>query len=227
MMPAMSPAIFSFFQRHAIVPAIVLDDETKAAPLAEALFAGGLPCAEVTLRSPNALKVLATMAQHPGVLVGAGTVINTKQAAEAIAAGAKFIVSPGIDASLVRFCQEKEVPIIPGAVTGSEMMQAVNLGLTCVKFFPCESSGGLPALKALHGPFPELHFMPTGGINGETFQRYLSFAPVLAIGGTWTVRPEWLRSESYDLIEDACRLTMIQVLRLRHPVPMTSAVAAA
>lgn len=211
----MASPILSFLQRHAVVPALIMDDADKAAPLADALLEGGLPCAEVTLRSPNALKVLETMAANQDVVVGAGTVMNVAQATDALAAGARFIVSPGISEPLVRFCQEREVTIIPGAVTATEVMLAANLGLSCVKFFPCEASGGLPVLKALQGPFPTMNFMPTGGINGENLPRYLGFAPVLAVGGSWMVRPDWLKKGAFELVAEACRQTMAQVVRIR------------
>ena len=201
-------SVLEIISRFAVVPAIVLDDPSRAAPLADALVNGGLPVAEVTLRTPDALEVISIMAQDSVLLVGAGTVLNKAQAQQAIDAGARFIVSPGISVELVQFCQEKKVPIIPGAVTASEIMLAANLGLDCVKFFPCEASGGLPMLKALHGPFPKMRFMPTGGINVETLPRYLKFSPVLAAGGTWMVRSEWLRDGNFDLVEEACQQTM-------------------
>ncbi len=193
----------------AVVPAIVLDNADHAVPLAQALFDGGLPCAEVTLRTDASLDILKQMAAFSDrLLVGAGTVLNIAQADEAIAAGAKFIVSPGIDADLVRHCQKKEVLIIPGACTPTEVMQAVNLGLECVKFFPAKAYGGLEVIKALHGPFPKMRFMPTGGMSLESLSEYLGFAPVLAIGGTWMLKKQWLDIERYDLVADACTATV-------------------
>lgn len=203
-------------EQLAVVPAIILDDEAHAAPLAAALIEGGLPCAEVTLRTPAALESLRRMASYADrLLVGAGTVMTAAQADEAIAAGAKFIVSPGMDAGLIRHCQEKQVPIIPGACTPTEVMLAVNLGLECVKFFPAEAYGGLGVLKALHGPFPTMRFMPTGGMSLESLPDYLGFRPVLAVGGTWMVKKEWLANERFDVIADACAATVDAVMLAR------------
>jgi 2-dehydro-3-deoxyphosphogluconate aldolase/(4S)-4-hydroxy-2-oxoglutarate aldolase len=200
----------------AVAPAIVLENPRHAVPLATALFDGGLPCAEVTLRTPAALEIIKHMAEYSDrLLVGAGTVLNAAQADQAIAAGAKFIVSPGIDEKLVRHCQEKKVLIIPGTCTPSEVMLAANLGIECVKFFPAAAYGGLEVLKALHGPFPKMRFMPTGGISLETVKDYLSFKPVLAVGGTWMLKKEWIETERFELITDACTATVAAVLLAR------------
>ncbi len=200
-----------------VVPAVILDKVTSAEPLANALLDGGLACAEVALRTPEALEILRRMAafEKEGLLVGAGTVLTTMQADEAIAAGARFIVTPGIDAALVKHCQERKVLVIPGATTATEVMLAANLGLECVKFFPAEASGGIKMLKALNGPFPEMRFMPTGGITLETFSEYLPFKPVVAVGGTWMLRKEWLAGERFDIIADACEATMQAVADAR------------
>lgn len=200
----------------AVVPAIVLEDADHAVPLAQALFDGGLPCAEVTLRTPASLEILKRMASFSDrLLVGAGTVLNAAQADEAIAAGAKFVVSPGMDEKLIRHCQEKDIVIIPGACTPTEVMLAANLGINCVKFFPAEAYGGLKVLKALHGPFPAMRFMPTGGMSLESLSEYLGFKPVFAVGGTWMLKKQWLDIERYDLIADACTATVDAVLLAR------------
>jgi len=208
--------ILQRIEELAVVPAIVLENVDHAVPLAKALFEGALPCAEVTLRTPAALEVLRRMSAFSDrLLVGAGTVLNTAQADEAIAAGANFIVSPGIDEKLVRHCQEKNVLIIPGACTPTEVMLAANLGLECVKFFPAAAYGGLEVLKALHGPFPKMRFMPTGGMSLESFSEYIGFKPVLAVGGTWMLRKQWLEIERFDLIAEACSATVAAVLLAR------------
>jgi 2-dehydro-3-deoxyphosphogluconate aldolase / (4S)-4-hydroxy-2-oxoglutarate aldolase len=208
--------VLAQLEKVAVVPALVLSESRFALPLAAALLEGGLPVAEVTLRTPAALEILEEMARYSeSLLVGAGTVMNIAQADQAIAAGAKFIVSPGIDADLVRHCQQRQVPIIPGACTPTEIMLAVNLGLPCVKFFPSDAYGGLPVLKSLHGPFPQMRFMPTGGINLESAPHYLAYPPVLSVGGTWMVRQEWLQQERYDLIADACAATTAAVRQAR------------
>ena len=208
--------VLARLEELAVVPALVLDQTEHALPLAKALFQGGLPCVEVTLRTPAALEGLRLMAGYSErLMIGAGTVLNAAQADEAIAAGAKFIVSPGIDTDLIQHCQKKGVPIIPGACTPTEVMLAVNLGLECVKFFPAAAYGGLPVLKALHGPFPAMRFMPTGGMSLEALPDYLSFKPVLAVGGTWMVKKEWLTHERFDVIADACTATVDAVLLAR------------
>jgi 2-dehydro-3-deoxyphosphogluconate aldolase / (4S)-4-hydroxy-2-oxoglutarate aldolase len=204
----MPDPVISVLEKYAVVPAIVLEDPNQAAPLAQALISGGLPIAEVTLRTPDALDALRRMAAFPELLTGAGTVLNLAQAQSAVGAGAKFIVSPGMDAEMIRWCLEKEITIIPGASTPTEIMLAMNLGLRCVKFFPCEASGGLGMLQALRGPFPEMRYLATGGIKMQTISDYLAFPPVLAVGGTWMVREEWLANARFDVIEDGCRTTM-------------------
>lgn len=196
-------------EQLAVVPAVILDDADHAEPLAEALIEGGLPCAEITLRTPASLEVLSRMSPFSDqLLLGAGTVLNTLQADQAIDAGAQFIVSPGMDETLIRHCQNRDILIIPGACTPTEVMLAVNLGLHCVKFFPSHAFGGLSVMRALHGPFPNMRFMPTGGITMETLADHLAFKPVLAVGGTWMIKPEWLENSRYDLISEVCITTM-------------------
>lgn len=210
----MSPTLETF-ARHAVVPAIVLQNASQAESLGHALLEGGLPVAEVTLRTPASLEALKNMAEVPGLLVGAGTVMNIAQAQQAQDAGARFIVSPGMNAQLINWCQDQNLPIIPGAITPTEVMLAVNLGLNCVKFFPSEACGGLPVLRALHGPFPAMRFMPTGGITRASMIDYLAFAPVLAVGGTWMIRKEWLADDRFDIIADACAETVKGVADVR------------
>jgi len=203
-------------EKLAVVPTLVVSQVSDLEHLAEALVDGGLPCAEVTLRSPKSMESLRRIAAHPdNLLVGAGTVMNIQQADESIDAGAQFIVSPGIDAALIKHCQSRNIPIIPAASTASEVMQAVNLGLDCVKFFPSDALGGLPFIKALHGPFPHMRFMPTGGINRESMNDYLAFPAVLAVGGSWMVRKEWLDNDRYDIITNACSVTVHTLKLLR------------
>ncbi len=204
----MSETVTARIEKHAVVPAIVLEDADQAAPLAQALISGGLPIAEVTLRTPASLDALRRMAAFPDLLTGAGTVLNIEQARQAVDAGAKFIVSPGMDADLIRWCLEQGITIIPGACTPTEVMLAMNLGLRCVKFFPCAASGGLEMLRALRGPFPEMRYLATGGIKLESISDYLAFRPVLAVGGTWMVQEEWLANARFDVIEDGCRTTV-------------------
>lgn len=202
----MFPAL-EWIARLRVVPAIVMDDAASALPLAEAMLAGGLPIAEVTLRTPAAIDAIRILAGSPGVCVGAGTVTTPDQAREAIDAGASFIVTPGLDEAIIGFCQGRNVPIIPGAVTPTEIMRAQNCGLSLVKFFPCNAFGGLPAIQALAGPFPNMQFLPTGGISLENLRTYLSHPSVTACGGTWMARAEWIREGKFNFIEQACAQT--------------------
>lgn len=168
---------------------VVIDDPTKAASLAEALLAGGLPVAEVTLRNPNALRALRAFAAVPGMVVGAGTVINETQVDEVFDAGATFVVSPGLSAAVVRRCEHHGLAILAGVANPTDIMNALTLGLTAMKFFPAEASGGCAMLQALSGPFPQVQFVPTGGISLANVGSYLALPSVAAVGGSWMVAP--------------------------------------
>lgn len=189
-----------------IIPVIAIDDAAKAVPLAKALAAGGLPAAEVTFRTAAGEEAIRQIATHcPDVLVGAGTVLNIEQCDRAMAAGAKFIVSPGYNETLVAHCLEKDIPVLPGCVNASDMTRAVNAGLEVVKFFPAEPSGGVSFLKALAPVFPKLDFMPTGGVNTKNLMDYLSYDRIVACGGTWMVKKDLIENEKWDTITDICR----------------------
>ena len=197
--------------KTAIIPVVVLDDAKDAKPLAEALRAGGLPCAEVTFRTQAAEESIRIMsAECPDVFVGAGTVLTTEQADRAIAAGAKFIVSPGLNPVVVKHCQDKGVPVTPGTQTPSEMEQALSLGLEVVKFFPAEPAGGLKMIKALAPVYTTLRFMPTGGISESNVRDYLSYDRIFACGGSWMVKGDLIRAGQFDkitsLVEEAARI---------------------
>lgn len=186
--------------RTGIVPVIAIDDAEKAVPLALALTAGGLPAAEVTFRTAAGEEAIRRIAREcPEVLVGAGTVLNLEQCDRALAAGARFIVSPGYNETLVNYCVEKGVPVLPGCANASDMTRAVNAGLKLVKFFPAEQSGGVSFLKALAPVFP-LDFMPTGGVNTKNLMDYLSFDRVAACGGTWMVKKDLISGGQWDEI---------------------------
>jgi 2-dehydro-3-deoxyphosphogluconate aldolase/(4S)-4-hydroxy-2-oxoglutarate aldolase len=172
-----------------IVPVIVLDDPDLAAPLADALAGGGLPCAEVTFRTPRAVEALTTMARDPRLLVGAGTVLTAGQVDAAVRAGAAYIVSPGYSREVVRACQDRGVPVIPGVATPTEIQMALQDGITLVKFFPAEAIGGPRTLSAMAAPFPGLRFIPTGGISPDNLQDYLMLPSVAAVAGTWMTSP--------------------------------------
>lgn len=189
-----------------IIPVVVLNDVKDAKPLAKALLDGGLPCAEVTFRTEAAEESIRVMAEeYPQLLVGAGTVLTTEQVDRAVAAGAKFIVSPGLNPKVVRYCLDKGVPVTPGVVTPGEIEKALELGLDVVKFFPAEPSGGLPMIKAMAAAYTKLKFMPTGGINAENVVDYLKSDKILACGGSWMVKGDMIAAGEFDKITELCR----------------------
>jgi len=168
-----------------LVPVVVLDDAADADALAGALVAGGLPVAEVTFRTAAAQDSIRAMAARGDILVGAGTILNVAQVDQAVAAGAQYIVSPGLSRAVVERCAELGVLALPGAITASEVTAALELGLTTVKFFPAGTSGGAPAIKALSAPFGGVRFVPTGGVGPKNLADYLALPAVVAVGGSW------------------------------------------
>lgn len=181
-----------------IVPVIVIKDLAHAVPLAKALVEGGLNILEVTLRTDAALAAIAAIAAEvKGAIVGAGTVINARQFAAAAEAGSKFVVSPGLTEEVVKASRDQDVPILPGVATASEIMQGLSLGLSTFKFFPAETSGGAPAIKALGGPFPQVRFCPTGGIGAKNLSSYLSLPNVIAAGGSWMVPSDLNEADAF------------------------------
>jgi len=170
-----------------VIPVLVIDDAAHARPIAEALVAGGLPALEVTLRTPAAIEVIEEMAQVEGAVVGAGTVLNEHDLDRAVMAGAEFIVSPGLTERLAKDALERKIALLPGVATAGDIMRGLDLGLTHFKFFPAETSGGIPALKALIAPFHQCRFCPTGGITQKTAPDWLALDPVLCVGGSWIV----------------------------------------
>ncbi len=189
-----------------IIPVVVLDDEKDALPLAECLMEGGLPCAEVTFRTAAAEESIRRMAKaYPEMLVGAGTVLSCDQADRAIGAGARFIVSPGLNPRVTEHVLRQGVPMTPGVCTPTEIEAAMQFGLDVVKFFPAEASGGLKMIKALAAPYVGLQFMPTGGINAENVRDYLRFDRVLACGGSWMVSGKLVRDQQFAEILDLVR----------------------
>lgn len=200
-----------------IVPVVVLDDAKDAGPLAKALCEGGLPCAEVTFRTEAAAETISVMTkEYPQMLVGAGTVLTKEQVDKAVAAGAKFIVSPGLNPNIVKYCREKQIPVIPGCMTPGEMEQAMEMGLTTVKFFPAEQAGGLAFLKAVAAPYTKLTFMPTGGINAKNVGEYLSFDKIVACGGSWMVKKDLVKAGKFDEICALVREAVEVVKESRH-----------
>ena len=178
-----------------VVPVIVVEDVATARPLAEALVAGGLTALEVTLRTPAALDAIRAMSEVEGATVGAGTVTNARRFDEAVAAGARFVVSPGLTDPLLAHAGESGVPFLPGIATAGEVMRGLDAGLTHFKFFPAAAAGGLPALKALAAPFGDVRFCPTGGVSEATAPDWLAHPSVLCVGGSWVVADDAAETE--------------------------------
>ncbi len=199
-------AVLEKLGRIGIVPVVKIDRGEDAVPLAKALCAGGLPCAEVTFRTDAAAEAIKAMTENfPQMCVGAGTVLNAAQVDAAVEAGAQFIVSPGLNPRTVRYCLDKKVPIVPGTSSPSDIEQAIELGLDVVKFFPAEQSGGLAKIKAMAAPYGNMRFMPTGGINAGNLTSYLDFDRVIACGGSWMVPGDLIRAGEWDRIEQLTR----------------------
>lgn len=183
-----------------VVPVVVLDDLDCARPLGDALKAGGLPVAEVTFRTSAALEALRQLAGDPDLLVGAGTVVRAEQVDQAMEAGARFVVMPGFSQGVVRRCQALGMPVVPAVATPTELIAALDEGLELLKFFPAEASGGVSMLRALHAPFPDVRFIPTGGVTSANAGAYLSLPCVAAVGGSWMVAPELVRGGEFDIV---------------------------
>ncbi len=196
-----------------IVPGIALDDAKDALPLGKALMAGGIACAEVTFRTAAAEDVIKTLTKElPDMLTGAGTVLTTEQVDRAVAAGAKFIVSPGLNPKVVEYCVKKGIPVTPGCSTPSDVEIALEYGLDVVKFFPAEASGGIAMIKAMSAPYGGVKFMPTGGINAGNINNYLSFNKVLACGGSWMVDKKLVAAGNFDEITRLSREAVETIL---------------
>ena len=195
--------IFNSIRKTGIVPVVVIEDAKDAAPLANALCKGGLPCAEITFRTDAAEEAIGIIKkQYPDMLIGAGTVLTPDQVDRAVAAGAGFIVSPGLNPKTVEYCQSKGVPIIPGIQTPSEIELALSLGLETLKFFPAEPAGGLEMIKAIAAPYTGVTFMPTGGINIGNVRQYLAYERIIACGGSWMVKKDLISSGDFDTIRE-------------------------
>ena len=179
--------IDSVMRMAPVIPVLMMEEGLDPAALAETLVASGLPVIEVTLRTPAALDAIRAMAKVEGAVVGAGTVLNEAQLAQAIDAGARFIVSPGLTNPLALAARDTAIPFLPGVATASELMRGLDLGLDRFKFFPAEPAGGLPALKALAAPFGNVRFCPTGGITEQSAPEWLAHPSVLCVGGSWIV----------------------------------------
>ena len=196
-----------------IVPVIKLENTDDAVNLAKALYDGGIHCAEVTFRAEGADKVISQMVKaYPDMLVGAGTVLTTEQCDRAIEAGAKFCVAPGLNPKVVQHCLDKGVPFAPGVANGSQIEQAMELGLDFVKFFPAEQAGGLPYIKAVSAPYSSMKFMPTGGVNENNLNTYLAFKKIVCCGGSWIVPDKLVKAGKWEEITALCRSAVNKML---------------
>ena len=201
----MSQTALSLCQIAPVIPVIVLEDASKAAPLAQALVSGGLPVLEVTLRTPAALDCIREMARVPGGIPGAGTVLTPADVQAAKDAGAQFAVSPGATDRLLDACEEADLPLLPGAATATEAMRLLERGYNVQKFFPAEASGGAPALKAIGAPLPQITFCPTGGVSPANVADYLSLSNVACVGGSWVAPKSLIAAQDWNGIENLAR----------------------
>ncbi|HOV62616.1 MAG TPA: bifunctional 4-hydroxy-2-oxoglutarate aldolase/2-dehydro-3-deoxy-phosphogluconate aldolase [Spirochaetia bacterium] len=205
--------VFAKIKETKLVPVVKINDAKDAIPLGKALIAGGLPVAEITFRTDAAEESIRKLAAEvPGLLVGAGTVLTTDQVDRAIQAGARFIVSPGFNPRIVDYCIAKKIPVIPGINSPSQVEMGLERGLTILKFFPAEASGGIQMLKALAGPYVGVKYIPTGGISADNLVEYLKLSCVFACGGSWMVKDELISSGRFDEIT---RLTAEAVRRVK------------
>lgn len=195
-----------------IIPVVTVENITQVLHIMDALAEGGLPAAEITFRTEAAAETIRAMSQkYPDALIGAGTILNVRQAKEAEDAGAKFLVSPGYSDEVVNYCIERNIAVLPGCMTPTDILRALAAGLSMVKFFPAEPAGGLKLLKALSEPFPKLRFMPTGGISKDNLMEYLNFPKVVACGGSWITKPAKendfaaVRQEAENAVKLVCR----------------------
>lgn len=203
-------------EKIGVVPVVVLHDAKDAKPLAKALCDGGLPCAEVTFRTEAAEESIRVMAEaFPEMLIGAGTVLTTEQVDRAVAAGAKFIVSPGFDPEIVDYCLARNIPVLPGCITPSEVAQAVKRGLEVVKFFPAEQFGGVATIKALAAPYTSVRFMPTGGVSAKNLADYLGCPKIVACGGSWMVKGDLVSAGEFDKIKEMTEEAVALVKEIR------------
>ena len=194
------------FEELGVIPVVVLNDTKDALPLAKALVEGGLPCAEVTFRTEAAEESIRIMAEKfPELVVGAGTVLTPEQADRAMNAGAKFIVSPGLNPKVVKHCLDKGYPIVPGTSNPSDVETAIELGLDVVKFFPAEAAGGLNMIKSMAAPYTNMKFMPTGGINAGNLKSYLDFGKIVCCGGSWMVKKDMVAAGDFEGIKNLTR----------------------
>ena len=209
-------SIYEKIHECGIIPVIKLENPEKSVALGKALLDGGINCAEVTFRTATAAETIKRMSDaFPEMTVGAGTVLTTDQAQKAVWCGAQFIVSPGLNHKVVRWCIDRNIPVIPGIATPTELEADLDLGLTTVKFFPAEAFGGLKTLKAISAPYGNVRFMPTGGISLENMESYLSFSKIIACGGSFMVTGDLIEKEDYGKITELSRAAVDIVRKCR------------
>ncbi|MEE2023694.1 bifunctional 4-hydroxy-2-oxoglutarate aldolase/2-dehydro-3-deoxy-phosphogluconate aldolase [Alkalimonas mucilaginosa] len=202
----------TLFAQGPVVPVIVINDLAEAVPMAKALVAGGLRVLEVTLRTPVAMDAIRLLSQEvPDAIVGAGTVTSSEQLQQVIAAGARFAISPGMTRELLQAGKDSVIPLIPGIASISELMEGLALGYTHFKFFPAEAAGGVKTLKSIHGPFSEVRFCPTGGINEKNFLEYLALPNVVCVGGSWVLPADAIAAGDWQRVTTLCQEALAQV----------------
>jgi 2-dehydro-3-deoxyphosphogluconate aldolase/(4S)-4-hydroxy-2-oxoglutarate aldolase len=202
-------------RRWRIIPVIVIEDPKSGPNVAAALMAGGLPIAEITLRTKGALEALRRIkGEQPEMFAGCGTVLNVTQAKEVKAAGAEFVISPGFNRAVVDYCLEQEMPVYPGVATASEIEMVLETGLSLMKLWPIETLGGIPFLELLQGPFGGVQFNPSGGVTAATFDKYLALKNVTAVGGSWMAPGDWISGKQFDRIAESVRQTVSRVAEL-------------
>lgn len=202
----MQDKIIEVLQISPIVPVVVIEDLSDAVPLAQSLIEGGIPIIEVTLRSSCALEAIELIAKNvPKMCVGAGTILNPTQLEQAQNRGAEFLISPGLTIKLLEYAKKKDMPLIPGVSSSSEVMQALELGYNALKFFPAEYCGGVKLLNAFNGPFKGVKFCPTGGISADNMRSYLNLENVLCVGGSWLTPKDLIQNKEWDKITEICK----------------------
>lgn len=205
----MQDKIIEVLQISPIVPVVVVEDIKDAVPLAQSLIEGGIPIIEVTLRSSCALEAIELIAKNvPKMRVGVGTILNPTQLEQAQNRGAEFLISPGLTIKLLEYAKKKDMPLIPGVSSSSEVMQALELGYSALKFFPAEYCGGVKLLNAFNGPFKEVKFCPTGGISADNMRSYLNLENVLCVGGSWLTPKNLIQNKEWDKITEICKRSL-------------------
>lgn len=210
--------IFKEIYRHAIIPVVEIERIELAEALARTLAEAGLPLLEITLRTSAALSAIQRVRKaYPNLILGAGTILSLEQAKQAVGAGADFLVSPGLPHDAVEWALREGIPFLPGAVTPNEILQGLRLGIEVFKFFPAETMGGLTIIKAISDPFPAVRFIPTGGIQTENLPAYLTHQRVIAVGGSWLAKRQWINKSQFDQIKAQVKAAMRVVQSLSRP----------